>query len=276
MQRSINGALTDSVHDEYDTVVREVMRAVRSGPERLVGAPVRSGVGSAIRQVIDRTMPRIAPSVTQGTIEVVERGVAEQARMYRRLGIRFQPMELEVTIGMASQGLDVVTMNALASLSSQLEVEVRKALSLLPDGMSRRQYAAQIAATLEANRWRIERIARTQGNLAYNKAAQALAARARDRKPGVMLRWTELVDDATGAPLDNRVGVDSLIMHGQLVAPGGVFVMPPVRNAPAYLLGKSWSSPPNRPNDRAVLIPWVPGSGVPGWKWKNGRRTYVR
>jgi hypothetical protein len=229
-----------------------------------------------MRQVMDRTMLRIGPSVTASTLDVVEQGVVEQARLYRPLGIRFQPMELEVTIGMASEGFDVITAQALSSLSAQLEIEIRRSLALLPENISRRQYAAVLSQTMEANRWRMERIARTQGNLAYNKAAQALAARARERKPKVMLRWTELVDDATGAPLDNRVGVDSLIMHGQLAAPGAVFVMPPVARAPAYLLGKAWSSPPNRPNDRAVLVPWVPGSGVRGWKWQNGRRVYAR
>ena len=100
----------------------------------------------------------------------------------------------------------------------------------------------------------------------------------------MMQRWSEHCDDSTGMPLDNRVGVDSIAMHGQVAAPGEVFVMP--SNAPApdakgrtevpeQLVGLSWYFPPNRPNDRAIVQPWHPAWGVPGWRWDGSQRVPV-
>jgi hypothetical protein len=34
--------------------------------------------------------------------------------------------------------------------------------------------------------------------------------------PGVLMRWTEHVNDMTRQPLDKRVGKDSIALHGQL------------------------------------------------------------
>lgn len=124
--------------------------------------------------------------------------------------------------------------------------------------------------------WRARRLVVTETAHAYN-AAQAGAMGALANEPalrGLRLRWTELVDDVTGRPLDNRVGNDSLELHGQLAPPGGVFIMPPdvVRNV-GRMMGRTWPHPPNRPHDRAVLTPWLPGLGQPGWVWTGGARA---
>jgi hypothetical protein len=100
----------------------------------------------------------------------------------------------------------------------------------------------------------------------------------------MMMRWCEHVDDDTYMPLDLRVGIDSIAMHGQVAPAGGLFVMPPTApdgtpvsgaGKPWSLIGMSWPNPPNRPNDRAVLQPWLPTWGVPGWQWRGGRRVPV-
>ncbi len=92
----------------------------------------------------------------------------------------------------------------------------------------------------------------------------------------MMMRWTEKVDDATGRPLDKRVAGDSLVLHGQLAAPVGLalFIMPGwgTDKTSSAMAGDTWYHPPNRPYDRAILTPWFPGSGVPGWMLKDGDR----
>jgi hypothetical protein len=129
--------------------------------------------------------------------------------------------------------------------------------------------------------WRAERIARTELAWAFNAThADGIKAVA-EELPDMMMRWSEHVDDVTGEPLDARVAVDSVAMHGQVAPPDGQFVMPPtapvavngVTEVPTALVGQKWTHPPNRPNDRAVLAPWRPGWGVPGWVWQGGRRT---
>jgi hypothetical protein len=132
--------------------------------------------------------------------------------------------------------------------------------------------------------WQAERIVRTETAYAFNAThADGMAACA-EELPDLWMRWSEHVDDMTFQPLDDRVSGDSIIMHGQLAKPGGVFyfpttmpdggpIPPEVMKRVKHLSGKSWGSPPNRPNDRSVLAPWRPHWGIPGWRWEGGRRV---
>jgi len=130
------------------------------------------------------------------------------------------------------------------------------------------QYAEQIA---KEHWWRVARILRTASAWIFNRIRVVMVQRAGGS--AYLLRWTELVDDATGFPLDDRVAPDSMVLHGQVVLPGGEYVMPPDDRVRRDLWGKSWVHPPNRPHDRSVLTLWQPGSGVPAWMWKNGARV---
>jgi len=124
--------------------------------------------------------------------------------------------------------------------------------------------------------WQIERTVRTEASYAFNVAQAEGVRELAKSNPQIMQRWTELVDDATGMPLDDRVGDDSLVMHGQVAPPGGAFTMPADPRAPGAMIGMSWTHPPNRPNDRAVLTPWLRGWAVPAWQYRNGRRVQLR
>lgn len=126
--------------------------------------------------------------------------------------------------------------------------------------------------------WRAERIVRTE--LAYASSASQRAAlheQAGELEGDLWTRWNEHVSD-TGAPLDDRVGVDSIAMHGQVAPPGGSFTQPPStptgEQVGESLVGETWEHPPNRPNDRSVLMPWRAHWGIPGWIWR-GRRVPV-
>jgi hypothetical protein len=123
--------------------------------------------------------------------------------------------------------------------------------------------------------WRVVRVAKTEAAYAFNAAQDAAFSQA--DITGLWKRWTERVNDQTGAPMDNRVGIDSIVMHGQLAVPGATFWMPPDPRAPAVMLGKRWAHPPNRPHDRSVITPWTRGCGVPGWQWDTvgARRRYL-
>jgi hypothetical protein len=127
--------------------------------------------------------------------------------------------------------------------------------------------------------WQAERIVRTESAWAYNVTQMDGTAAVAKDVPGTWLRWTEHVSDA-GVPLDDRVGEDSLALHGQVAAPGGLFTMPPAtpdgKLVSPSLVGQSWQYPPNRPHDRAVVLPWRSEWGSPGWQWKGGRRVPVR
>ncbi len=103
--------------------------------------------------------------------------------------------------------------------------------------------------------WKAERIARTETAWAYNRSHSEAANSLGNDFVDVLMRWTEFVDDDTRQPLDDRVGDDSVQMHGQLRFPGQPFWDPVAK--------KSVQEPPNRPNDRATLVVWRASWGEP-------------
>lgn len=124
--------------------------------------------------------------------------------------------------------------------------------------------------------WQIRMAAETHAAAAYNGAQEdSIRATARGM-PDLRKRWTELIDDRTGLPYDNRVATDSFVLHGQVALPDRLFVMPADPRVSAKLHGKTWPHPPNRPHDRSVLTPWRPGWGIPGWEMDSGTRREIR
>jgi hypothetical protein len=126
--------------------------------------------------------------------------------------------------------------------------------------------------------WRAERIVRTEMSYVSNASARDAADEQAVELDGDMWSmWSEHVSP-DGTPLDDRVGVDSEAMHGQVAPPGGLFTQPPTARDGAMvqvgLIGQTWSCPPNRPNDRAVLVPWRASWGISGWRW-DGQRVPV-
>ncbi len=130
-----------------------------------------------------------------------------------------------------------------------------------------------IGDVFEGNRWQIERLAVTEASWAYNAAQSEVIRNSSADIPDLMSRWTELVNDTTGQPYDNRVAVDSMVLHGQVTPPNGVFTMPSEERAPTKMRGRTWPFPPNRPHDRAVVMPWHRSWGVPGWIYRDGGRV---
>jgi len=147
----------------------------------------------------------------------------------------------------------------------------RHILALLSIGLPDVQVRRSLLGWAESNWWRVERLARTMVAFAFN-SARADAIAIMNRRSPVRARWTELVDDDTGEPLDDRVGVDSVVLHGQVASPDGWFTMPADSRLTADWWGMRWKHPPNRPNDRCVLVPWRPGWGVPAWAYDGGGR----
>lgn len=131
-------------------------------------------------------------------------------------------------------------------------MEERIALGTLT-GKSQFQLIDEVAGAagmLAEERWKAERIVRTEGqyghNLVKNDAIERTA-----KETGRKL-YRRLIEH-----FDARTGDDSFLLHGQTVAVGKPFVwMRPTR-------GGGWKRetfmfPPNRPNDRATVIPWDP------------------
>lgn len=143
------------------------------------------------------------------------------------------------------------------------------------------QAMARIESVADTSWYGAERIVRTESAYAYNLAHRDGISEASEEIEDLMMQWNEHCTPE-GIPLDDRVSVDSLAMHGQVAAPDGVFVCPSTSPSPdakgkiivpPRLAQEEFRQPPNRPNDRSVLTPWRRVWGLPGWIW-NGRRTW--
>ncbi|TAL41168.1 MAG: hypothetical protein EPN91_11305, partial [Salinibacterium sp.] len=103
---------------------------------------------------------------------------------------------------------------------------------------------------LDSEWWKGERIVRTEMAYAHGATKHAALERIRDdQAPALQKKLLEMVDD-------DRVGDDSLLIHGQAVNVDEPFTW-------KKRVGKGWATeafmfPPNRPNDRAVVVPWNP------------------
>lgn len=168
----------------------------------------------------------------------------------------------------------LMSVRASASLSRQLIRSMEKELTMsLLLGEPTSDAIKRVQQTGKMDRWRAERTVRTEMSWAFNGTAADTIEAAAAYEPGLMLRWVEHVDDFTGTAYDKRVGKDSLVMHGQVARPGGVFTMPSDPRIKPKLYGLTWRHPPNRPFDRAVLDPWHESWGTPGYAMINGERV---
>lgn len=171
---------------------------------------------------------------------------------------------------------------SMARYGSHVVKEVQDQLALsMVQGENTGDAIDRVEDTIHGEWWQAERIVRTETAWAYNASHHDGILEAVAELPDLRMRWTEYVNDTTYAPFDDRVGVDSIAMHGQVADAGGEFVMPPTAPHPdakgrtrvsESLVGERWAFPPNRPNDRSVILPWRPHWGIPGWEWR-GRRV---
>lgn len=103
---------------------------------------------------------------------------------------------------------------------------------------------------LDSERWKAERIARTEGMYAHGAVKQAAMERtnATVGRGQLLKRLIETFDD--------RTGDDSFVLHGQLVPISAPFEWKHKKGG-AWVVDR-YMHPPNRPNDRAVVVPWDP------------------
>jgi uncharacterized protein with gpF-like domain len=102
----------------------------------------------------------------------------------------------------------------------------------------------------DGERWRAERIVRTELAWTYGATTQATMETMRDQDlPGLMKKLVETMDD--------RTGEDSKDLDGQVVPIDEPYVWDKETKHGVERI--EYQFPPNRPNCRAVSIPWSPG-----------------
>jgi hypothetical protein len=218
---------------------------------------------------------RLEGKLTAQGKPLLEAGANDAGRLVGKLTGRELPPELaQKVVAKHLAELERLRTESARGIASEIGSQTWRGLRASFEKLTDPRHLVSLSGELmDQQAWRIERLVRTETSYAYN-LAQAAALKAFPTEPGSMLwgRWTERVDDLSGKPLDKRVAEDSLVLHGQVARPGGVFTMPADSRVSSRLAGKSWAHPPNRPNDRSVLLPWQRHWGVPGWILQGGRR----
>lgn len=104
---------------------------------------------------------------------------------------------------------------------------------------------AGVGGVFDGQRWRAERIVRTELSYTYGVVQYRQMQEVRKELPDLERKLIATFDDRTGA--------DSKELHGQVQPMGEPFVWEkPNGERVEYMM------PPNRPNDREVVIPWRP------------------
>lgn len=271
----------------HDELMRRLHAAIRGGRGDTFGAHQMRVFVAQVRLGQAQLGRAMAGELLAGSQEAATEALRGLSRTISRLELRFrgaavalpteEPARFAGILDKRRSSLLRLHQSSMANYGARVvgKVEQELALSLIT-GETSEAAAARVSDVVGGEFWQAERIARTETAWAYNAGHRDGIEAAAEVVPGLMMRWSEHVSN-DGEPLDDRVAVDSMAMHGQVAQPGFGFVCPPEspdgKPVPKGLAGKVFEFPPNRPNDRAVLQPWRAGWGIPGWRWVGGKRA---
>lgn len=243
--------------------MRQLLAQVREAQARIAKA-VANGFNPILRDTQADGVRQAAKSITQ----LEKKFTGAEVRLPLEEAATFQGI-----VGKRSTSLIRANERSFARYGTAVTRKVEEELAVsLATGETPLEAIDRVRAVADNQWWQAERIVRTEGAYAFNAAHADSIEEAQDALPDLMNRWSEHVDDQTGAALDNRVAKDSLVLHGQVVPVGANFVMPPDPRVSPKLWNQTYAQPPNRPNDRSVLLPWRPRWGGYAWTFKGGRR----
>lgn len=290
LQRLIKSVGIGPVHRLYQDMLTEIERKLRAaeggsfGHTQLRGmlGQVRLGLANVVHQMAGtmgkaayeigiktarQTLGDVAKLEAQFTGVMVPLPVLETARLNGLVHGQTSSLLRAHTTSMARYGSHLV---------GTMETELGAAIATAENST---QAIDRVMRAAENEWWQAERIVRTELSYSSNASVRAgLDEQAAELDGDLWSRWSEHVTDG-GVAMDDRVGEDSLAMHGQVAPPGGSFTQPAVapmgETVSPGLVGQSWEHPPNRPNDRSVLTPWRFHWGVPGWIYEDGSRQTV-
>ena len=148
---------------------------------------------------------------------------------------------------------------SFAQYGEPIVSNIERTVSLgLSRGLSVPQIAGQVLSSngvvFGYAHWRALRITRTEVMRQYNLSGFEAMRMAAQKRPTILKRLVEMVTDE-GEPMDDRVGEDSLRLHGQVRPIEGYFE--------DARTNQYFQVPPGRPNDRGLIMPWDATWGIP-------------
>lgn len=286
------GKMKKLYDDAQDALTKRLAAAVKAGKGDKFTAFQQRVMLAQVRQGQKAIASKMAGALRPLSKQAQEKALSGLVGDVARLSKAFTGAEVVLPVEEAARFAEVIDKRnssllkmhqaSMARYGANVvqEVQHTMAMSLLT-GEDVNDTIDAVADTIGGQWWQGERIVRTEMAFAFNASHFDGIKDAAKEIPELKQRWEENCD-ASGQPLDDRVAVDSIAMHGQVVDAGDLFTMPgtaPFADArgltqvPQHLVGEQWPFPPNRPNDRSVLSPWMEDWGVPGWRYVGGRRV---
>lgn len=269
---------------ESDGIVRAVATVFRG---RVLQAATPQAIAQAVAVLrirvpaLGRALGTILSGLTRSNLTD---GVQATAAILRRVRQSKTPLDDAMVISRIvdtrTTKLEHLRARSANSLAGNMNARIsRQILVAGREGGRISDLIATVGDGLDQEWWRVNRTVVTEASFAYNQAQSDAIAhlghREADFRGKLRGRWTELINDLTGEPFDDKVAGDSKALHGQVALPGMPFTMPKDQRVRSEMIGAAWTHPPNRPHDRAVLTPWMPDWGVPGWEYRGGGRVYL-
>lgn len=285
--RDIERTLDGRAADVSERIVGEMTaesnrygRRVTASGVRTVSAQVEQGLLGLYTRMISRSAGVMVDEMGGLVHEATADANMRLARVFKNVEGAVPAALHESTKTQARRAMRAQVMNQIAQQDMHagwgpnMHAAVATTLAhARQNGLPVQEAVANIDRSVRDLQWQIDMAAQTHAAAAYNGAQNDTLRVIASTVPQLYKRWTELIDDHTGQPFDKRVANDSFVLHGQVAHTEALFVMPPDPRVSAKLHGKTWPHPPNRPRDRAVLVPWRPGWGVPAWEWRGGARV---
>lgn len=267
-----------------DALERELRRLVKGAGAAPVNPVAAQALLQRFKLAQQKLAVKLAKQLQQVMVDAQVEAVRQMARTLAKQELEFagaayvpdfdEPARLNAIVERRSTALAQANAPAWERMAHALGVKASDELTLaLVQEEDADEAIGRMRKAADEEFWMGARIIHTATAKAFNSAAADSIDAASAGIPKLQKRWCELVNDFTGEPFDNRVGQDSMVLHGQVVERSGQFVMPPDLRVSPKMWGQTYFCSPNRPNDRSVTMPWRPGMGLPSWMWRGGMRV---
>lgn len=249
---------------ELEQKLGDLARAGRGGTFeaqhlRMILAQV-AGTSIRVERGIARHLEAMRPAASNTAGEHLVSAIETLGKSYGHMTPVIPAAEV-ATIGGMFEGVDPMLLNkykrSAATYGPLATEQIRKGLA---QSLVQRETVDQAVDRIsgahglfEKQRWIAERVVRTETSYTYGVAKQRSMELLRERSlPKLRKRLV--------ATFDNRTGDDSKQLHGQTVDVTQPFTWH-VKDSRGVPTGKvvHYMQPPNRPNDREIVIPWVEG-----------------
>lgn len=257
---------------ETAAIAKKLRKGTLGRTTQLLDPHLQRAIAAVAHQEIQKLALEVAKAIEAGAAGSLAAGVeASSAALHKTLGHATAIDDPVAAGNIVRRQLEVARAARMATAEALGHGMAEKVLQeiIRKHGATVGETLEGVAEAIDSQWWKIERVLVTETSRAFNHAQNEALELASSTIPGLHRRWTERVNDLTGKPLDNRVGADSIALHGQIALSKKLFSMP--EGAPTRIKG-SWAYPPNRPNDRAIVTPWMREWGLAGWVCQGGQR----